>query len=1176
MQIDNGVVWSQVVVNNTVYAGGSFSNARTAGAIAGQGLTPRGNLLAYNITNGNLVTSFAPNLNSQVRVVVKSPDGLRIYVGGDFTTADGATHRRLAAYSTATGALIASFNPNLNGPVVAIAVSDSAVYVGGSFTQANFVNRTNLAAFSTATGDLLNWTPTTDAQVDAMVITPDYSRVIVGGRFGQMNGVEQRGMGAVSTSNSQLIPWAATDSIKNGVSPGQSGAGMAGIWSLSTDGQSVFGTGWVYAASSVGNLEGTFSADPNSGTIKWMEACHGDTYDSYSDKSTVYVVTHAHYCGNMGAWDESNPRAANTRRAMAFDNSVDGLIGNDNAAGGTYYNWIGRPGASMYNWYPELQAGTFTGQGQAAWNVTGNGTYVVMGGEFPKVNNVAQYGLVRYATKAAGAPMKQGPRNGSTAWTPVANTAVPGQIRLVFPSNWDRDDISLTYRVIRNNNTASPVSTFAADGTFWNMPSLSYTDKAVTPGTSYTYRVTATDKDGNFQTSATVTAVASTGTVSPYAAKVLSLGASLFYPLTEASGTTANDWAGANNGLFGPGVTLGASGPIGGSTDTAATFDGTSNGYLGSTTPQVGPDTFTATAWFKTTSTSGGKIMGFGNSQTGTSGSYDRHIYLDNAGHVFFGVYPGGVRTVNSSAAFNDGQWHQVVASLSSAGMVLSVDGRRVAASIDTTSGQPYSGYWRVGGDNTGGWPNTPSSNFVNGSIADAAVFPTALSVQDVDALWVAAGRTSTLPVAPTDAYGLSVFNDSPALYWRLNESAGATSAVDSGPFGNAGKAQGGVSFGVLGISSATGTAAIFNGADGAVVSQTPVSNPTSYTEEAWFNTSTTSGGKIIGFGDSASGSSNHYDRHVYMDPQGRLNFGVYTGTAVVITSPNTYNDGQWHQVAAAQGPSGMQLYVDGQLIGSNSETGSEGYTGYWRIGGDSTWAGSPFFAGTIDEAAVYSTVLPASTIASRYQTGIANQLPTASFTTSTSNLVVGVDASAAVDPDGTIGSYSWKWGDGTPDTTGTGATASHTYATANTYTITLTVTDNRSGIGTTTRQVTVAAANQSPTAAFTSSTVNLVASVSGSTSVDPDGSIASYSWKWGDGTPDTTGTTAAASHTYATANTYTVTLTVTDNRGGTDTIAHDVTVVAANQLPTASFTTSTSNLVVGVDASAAVDPDGT
>ena len=54
VQIDNGVVWTTVIVGNTVYAGGQFTNTRPAGAAAGTNLTPRSNLLAFNLTTGNL------------------------------------------------------------------------------------------------------------------------------------------------------------------------------------------------------------------------------------------------------------------------------------------------------------------------------------------------------------------------------------------------------------------------------------------------------------------------------------------------------------------------------------------------------------------------------------------------------------------------------------------------------------------------------------------------------------------------------------------------------------------------------------------------------------------------------------------------------------------------------------------------------------------------------------------------------------------------------------------------------------------------------------------------------------------------------------------------------------------------------------------------------------------
>src|SRR4051812_5361057 len=55
VQVD-GVVWSQVVIGNTVYAGGKFTTARPAGAAPGVSTTTRNNLLAYDIRTGQLVS----------------------------------------------------------------------------------------------------------------------------------------------------------------------------------------------------------------------------------------------------------------------------------------------------------------------------------------------------------------------------------------------------------------------------------------------------------------------------------------------------------------------------------------------------------------------------------------------------------------------------------------------------------------------------------------------------------------------------------------------------------------------------------------------------------------------------------------------------------------------------------------------------------------------------------------------------------------------------------------------------------------------------------------------------------------------------------------------------------------------------------------------------------------
>ncbi len=167
------------------------------------------------------------------------------------------------------------------------------------------------------------------------------------------------------------------------------------------------------------------------------------------------------------------------------------------------------------------------------------------------------------------------------------------------------------------------------------------------------------------------------------------------------------------------------------------------------------------------------------------------------------------------------------------------------------------------------------------------------------------------------------------------------------------------------------------------------------------------------------------------------------------------------------------------------------------------------------------------------YTAAAANVAPTASFTSSCTDLTCSFNGSASSDSDGTISSYSWSFG-------GTGVTASNAFASAGTYSVTLTVTDNDGATGTSTQNVTVTAApvNVAPTASFTSSCTDLTCSFDGSASSDSDGIISSYSWSFG-------GTGVTASNAFASAGTYSVTLTVTDNNGATGTSTQNISVTA-------------------------------
>ncbi|MFE9257824.1 LamG-like jellyroll fold domain-containing protein [Streptomyces sp. NPDC006879] len=247
-----------------------------------------------------------------------------------------------------------------------------------------------------------------------------------------------------------------------------------------------------------------------------------------------------------------------------------------------------------------------------------------------------------------------------------------------------------------------------------------------------------------------------------------------------------------------------------------------------------------------------------------------------------------------------------------------------------------------------------------------------------------AAGNSSALSriasvTVPTSegAYQKQVRADGARLYWRYDDEV-VPFVADSSVSGNtSGLHAGGPSLrqspdAVRG----SGTAIGFNGRDEQVYSDHRTTVSRSYTLETWFKTTTELGGKLIGFGNNTTRKSSKYDKQLYMTDSGRLVFGADDGSKRTVSSPSgtSYNDGKWHHVVAAQGSSsGMALYVDGKKVASRSVTKHRDIAGFWHVGGDNLYGWpmrptSDFFAGQIDETAVYSKALTANQVARHYR----------------------------------------------------------------------------------------------------------------------------------------------------------------------------------------------------------------
>jgi hypothetical protein len=242
-----------------------------------------------------------------------------------------------------------------------------------------------------------------------------------------------------------------------------------------------------------------------------------------------------------------------------------------------------------------------------------------------------------------------------------------------------------------------------------------------------------------------------------YPQDVLTAGASAYWRLDRLSGPSTDvDLAGFNDLTVLSGTSSRA-GAIGGDSDTGLAFNGSAtNGYAYSANAISRPNTFSVGAWFKAGPKSrGGKIVGFGSSQTGNSTKYDRQIYLNSTGHLYFGVYHKKTYTIHTSGTYRDKTWHQVVGTLSSKGMALYVDGVLVGTNTATTVGQAYTGYWRIGGDSLAHWPGAPSSThyYFKGSIDEVAIYPSALTLTQVRKQYLDSGRTKPGFQLPTAAF---------------------------------------------------------------------------------------------------------------------------------------------------------------------------------------------------------------------------------------------------------------------------------------------------------------------------------------------------------------------------------------------------------------------------------------
>ncbi|MFE9559902.1 DNRLRE domain-containing protein [Streptomyces sp. NPDC006487] len=683
----NGVVWALAEAGGRVFVGGTFSEVRPPDGAAGteQEAVNFATLDAATGAPTSCKLSFTVGSGTAtVRALVLSPDKATLYAGGYFGAVNGTAVSSLAAIDVATCTVKTGFRPAFAATVRALAVTGDTVYAGGDFLTVAGQPRERFAAVDAADGTLKPFTANADEPGRAVELTPDGEHVVLGGDFFTVGGANSHALAVVDATTGAVTKaypgFVDTNSV---------------IKDIATD-----ATGFYTANEGTGGgvFDGRIALNLSDFGQRWRDTCLGATQSVLPYQDVLYSASHAHDCSSIGEFPDGQ-----RHHLLAQPTTATGKLG----------------------WAPDTNDGIGEGIGPRVMAVGSKGgvQYLWVGGEFTTVNGSAQQSLTRFAsTGDTGAPS-----------VPVASAVSfkPGEVQVRWRTSLDLDDGTLTYKVYRNGS-ATPIATIAADSLFFRRPQTSWTDTTVTAGQTYTYRVTATDAAGNASALSGTASVTVPNSPDAYPSAVRADGAQLFWRYDESALPFVADSSDGGNqsGVHlnapalrqTPGAVTGAS--------TAIGFDGTDTQVYGDRRQNVG-STYSIETWFKTNTTRGGKLVGFGNNQSRGSSQYDKHVYMTNDGRLVYGVYSGGTHTVTTSAAYNDNQWHHVVATQGPGGMTLYVDGVQ-KGTLGFTAHENFAGYWHVGGDSLGGWPDRPVSEYWAGRLDETAVYPTVLSAAQV------------------------------------------------------------------------------------------------------------------------------------------------------------------------------------------------------------------------------------------------------------------------------------------------------------------------------------------------------------------------------------------------------------------------------------------------------------
>jgi RHS repeat-associated protein len=234
--------------------------------------------------------------------------------------------------------------------------------------------------------------------------------------------------------------------------------------------------------------------------------------------------------------------------------------------------------------------------------------------------------------------------------------------------------------------------------------------------------------------------------------------------------------------------------------------------------------------------------------------------------------------------------------------------------------------------------------------------------------------------------YRSAVLDSRPESYWRLGEAEGTAAGSEIAV--NLGKDAASYKTATLGtagaLAGADNTAVTLNGSSSYVdLPKGTLKRSRDAAVELWFKASLTgAGGPLLGYQDKAVGQTSTAGVPLlYLGTDRKVRGQFATGTIAPITSSVEIRDDRWHHAVLTATGGTQTLYLDGAKVGElTNATIEQSVLSYNEIG--AAYATTPgswpawgttsqrYFAGAVDEVAVYSHPLGPAAVTAHYRAG--------------------------------------------------------------------------------------------------------------------------------------------------------------------------------------------------------------